>query len=158
MFMARSHICIEYTGNLVPDEGQWDVTLYCSVIADILSSRFLCPPPPSLHRSCACRQLQAQCVRWQVCLCRAYYAGQGHLSTATMSAQVLSQGLHAQPNEYDQISRLASARHGDEKVIQPYESHMQYLAQWMCDYNLYGCAYIDCSQVKFEILCRIRWK
>lgn len=35
-------------------------------------------------------------------------------------------------------------------VIQPYESHMQYLAQWMCDYNLYGCAYIDCSKVKFR--------
>ena len=36
------------------------------------------------------------------------------------------------------------------KVMQPYESHMQYLLQWMCDYNLYGCAYIDCSEVKFR--------
>ena len=37
-----------------------------------------------------------------------------------------------------------------KKVIQPYESHMQYLAQWMCDYNLYGCAYIDCSKARFR--------
>jgi len=37
-----------------------------------------------------------------------------------------------------------------KKVIQPYESHMQYLLQWMCDYNLYGCSYIDCSEVKFR--------
>ena len=37
-----------------------------------------------------------------------------------------------------------------KKAIQPYESHMQYLAQWMCDYNLYGCAYIDCRVVKFR--------
>jgi len=37
-----------------------------------------------------------------------------------------------------------------KKVLQPYESHMQYLAQWMCDYNLYGCSYIDCSEVKFR--------
>ncbi|KAL8772018.1 MAG: hypothetical protein Q9209_002683 [Squamulea sp. 1 TL-2023] len=37
-----------------------------------------------------------------------------------------------------------------KKVLQPYESHMQYLLQWMCDYNLYGCAYIDCSEVKFR--------
>ncbi len=37
-----------------------------------------------------------------------------------------------------------------KKVIQPYESHIQYLLQWMCDYNLYGCAYIDCSKVKFR--------
>lgn len=37
-----------------------------------------------------------------------------------------------------------------KKPQQPYESHMQYLAQWMCDYNLYGCAYIDCRKVKFR--------
>lgn len=37
-----------------------------------------------------------------------------------------------------------------KKDIQPYESHMQYLAQWMCDYNLYGCAYIDCRMVRFR--------
>ncbi|KAL8733631.1 MAG: hypothetical protein Q9166_002041 [cf. Caloplaca sp. 2 TL-2023] len=37
-----------------------------------------------------------------------------------------------------------------KKVLQPYESHMQYLLQWMCDYNLYGCANIDCSEVRFR--------
>jgi DNA polymerase zeta len=37
-----------------------------------------------------------------------------------------------------------------KRVLQPYESHMQYLAQWMCDYNLYGCAYIECQKVKFR--------
>ncbi|EXJ70768.1 DNA polymerase zeta subunit [Cladophialophora psammophila CBS 110553] len=37
-----------------------------------------------------------------------------------------------------------------KRVLQPYESHMQYLAQWMCDYNLYGCGYIDCRKVKFR--------
>ncbi|KIX05146.1 uncharacterized protein Z518_06018 [Rhinocladiella mackenziei CBS 650.93] len=37
-----------------------------------------------------------------------------------------------------------------KRMLQPYESHMQYLAQWMCDYNLYGCGYIDCEKVKFR--------
>lgn len=37
-----------------------------------------------------------------------------------------------------------------KRVLQPYESHLQYLLQWMCDYNLYGCAYIDCSEVRFR--------
>lgn len=37
-----------------------------------------------------------------------------------------------------------------KKVMQPYESHMQYILQWMCDYNLYGCSYLDCSAVKFR--------
>ncbi|MCJ1288122.1 DNA polymerase zeta [Xylographa opegraphella] len=35
-------------------------------------------------------------------------------------------------------------------ALQPYESHIQYILQWMCDYNLYGCAYIDCSKVVFR--------
>ena len=37
-----------------------------------------------------------------------------------------------------------------KRVLQPFESHMQYIAQWMCDYNLYGCGYINCRQVKFR--------
>jgi DNA polymerase zeta len=36
------------------------------------------------------------------------------------------------------------------KVLQPHESHLQYLLQWMCDYNLYGCGYIDCKTVSFR--------
>ena len=36
------------------------------------------------------------------------------------------------------------------KPIQPYESHMQYVPQWMCDYNLYGCAYLDTKKVHFR--------
>lgn len=36
------------------------------------------------------------------------------------------------------------------RVIQPYENHIQYLLQWMCDFNLYGCAYINCSKVRFR--------
>ena len=37
-----------------------------------------------------------------------------------------------------------------KKAFQPYESHMQYIPQWMCDYNLYGCAYVDCRRVMFR--------
>ena len=37
-----------------------------------------------------------------------------------------------------------------KKAFQPYESHMQYIPQWMCDYNLYGCAYIECRTVMFR--------
>ncbi|KAL2065452.1 hypothetical protein VTL71DRAFT_3122 [Oculimacula yallundae] len=37
-----------------------------------------------------------------------------------------------------------------KRVFQPYEAHLQYLLQWMADYNLYGCGYIDCSKVIFR--------
>jgi DNA polymerase zeta len=36
------------------------------------------------------------------------------------------------------------------RIFQPYESHLQYLLQWMCDYNLYGCDYINCAKVQFR--------
>ncbi|KAF1982875.1 hypothetical protein K402DRAFT_424261 [Aulographum hederae CBS 113979] len=36
------------------------------------------------------------------------------------------------------------------QTFQPYESHLQFLLQWMCDFNLYGCSYIECSDVKFR--------
>jgi DNA polymerase zeta len=37
-----------------------------------------------------------------------------------------------------------------KKVFQPYEAHLQYLLQWMADYNLYGCGYIECTKVTFR--------
>lgn len=37
-----------------------------------------------------------------------------------------------------------------KRQLQPYESHLQFIPQWMCDYNLYGCAYMDCSRFKFR--------
>ncbi|KAK0270410.1 DNA polymerase zeta [Friedmanniomyces endolithicus] len=29
------------------------------------------------------------------------------------------------------------------RVFQPYEAHLQYLLQWMCDFNLHGCSFIS---------------
>jgi len=37
-----------------------------------------------------------------------------------------------------------------KRVLQPYESHMQYIAQWMCDFSLFGCGWLDCAKVKFR--------
>jgi DNA polymerase zeta len=51
------------------------------------------------------------------------------------------------------INRLADLfRQGAvmKRAIQPYESHMQYIPQWMCDYNLFGCDYLECAKVKFR--------
>ncbi|KAL1870043.1 DNA polymerase zeta [Paecilomyces lecythidis] len=51
------------------------------------------------------------------------------------------------------ITRLADLlRQGAvmKRQLQPYESHLQYIPQWMCDYNLYGCADMGCRKVKFR--------
>ncbi|KAJ3483431.1 hypothetical protein NLG97_g7306 [Lecanicillium saksenae] len=34
--------------------------------------------------------------------------------------------------------------------FQPYEAHLQYLSQFMIDYNLFGCDYLDASQTAFR--------
>ena len=36
------------------------------------------------------------------------------------------------------------------RVFQPYEAHLQYLLQWMCDFNLYGCAYVETDKPYFR--------
>ncbi|CCU82041.1 DNA polymerase zeta catalytic subunit [Blumeria hordei DH14] len=37
-----------------------------------------------------------------------------------------------------------------KRIFQLYEAHIPYLLQWMIDYNLYGCSYINCSRVLFR--------
>ncbi|ESZ90020.1 hypothetical protein SBOR_9591 [Sclerotinia borealis F-4128] len=37
-----------------------------------------------------------------------------------------------------------------KRIFQPYEAHLQFLLQWMADYNLYGCGYIDCNKTTFR--------
>jgi DNA polymerase zeta len=37
-----------------------------------------------------------------------------------------------------------------KRVFQPYEAHLQYLLQFMTDYNLYGCGYIDTLKATFR--------
>ncbi|KAL4884721.1 hypothetical protein BJY04DRAFT_233026 [Aspergillus karnatakaensis] len=37
-----------------------------------------------------------------------------------------------------------------KRPIQPFESHMQYVPQWMCDYSLYGCSLMKCANVRFR--------
>lgn len=51
------------------------------------------------------------------------------------------------------MTRLADMLHQGlilNRKFQPYESHLQYLLQFMIDYNLYGCGYIETKKVIFR--------
>ena len=51
------------------------------------------------------------------------------------------------------MTRLADLLHQGlimDRKFQPYEAHLQYLLQFMTDYNLYGCNYIEVGKVSFR--------
>lgn len=37
-----------------------------------------------------------------------------------------------------------------KRVFQPYERHLEYVPQFMCDFNLYGCSYIETDKPHFR--------
>lgn len=37
-----------------------------------------------------------------------------------------------------------------KRKFQPYEAHLQFLLQFMTDYNLYGCDYLETAKIKFR--------
>lgn len=51
------------------------------------------------------------------------------------------------------VSRLADLLQQGvimKQRFQPYETHLQYLLQFMCDYNLYGCDYLEAEKAYFR--------
>ncbi|OTB04699.1 hypothetical protein M426DRAFT_11334 [Hypoxylon sp. CI-4A] len=51
------------------------------------------------------------------------------------------------------MTRLSELLHQGvimKQKFQPYEAHLQYLLQFMTDYNLYGCGYIENQKVSFR--------
>lgn len=54
------------------------------------------------------------------------------------------------PNAMTRLADLLQQGLIMDRKFQPYEAHLQYLLQFMTDYNLYGCAYIEASRVSFR--------
>ncbi|TVY43807.1 DNA polymerase zeta catalytic subunit [Lachnellula subtilissima] len=131
---AFPYLYIEYTGSLAPDDvGAYIHRLHLSVdFALAVSYR------------------------------RNMYDGNAkYVARVTLVKGIPFYGYHVGYSYYLKIYMLnpmTMIRLGDllrqgvimKKVIQPYEAHLQYLLQWMADYNLYGCGYIDCSKATFR--------
>lgn len=54
------------------------------------------------------------------------------------------------PQDVSRASKLLLEGAVLDKVLQPHESHIPYLLQFLVDYNLYGMGYIHVSKIKFR--------
>ncbi|KAG9247397.1 DNA polymeras-like protein zeta catalytic subunit [Calycina marina] len=131
---AFPYLYVEYTGSLIPDDvGSYIHKLHLSIdFALAVSYR------------------------------RIVYDGKAKfVARITLVKGTPFYGFHIGYKHYLKIYMLnpmVMTRLGDllrqgvimKQVFQPYEAHLQYILQWMADYNLYGCGYIDCKKVSFR--------
>jgi DNA polymerase zeta len=131
---ALQYTYIEYSGSLVPEDVEVAIRTLQLSIDHALAVSYRKNPYEETHR---------------------------YVAHITLVKGVPFYGYHVGYKFYlkiyllnpSQMNRLADLlRDGAvmKRVLQPYESHMQYIAQWMCDYNLYGCGYIECGNGQFR--------
>ncbi|KAK7743794.1 DNA polymerase zeta [Cytospora paraplurivora] len=131
---AFPYLYIEYTGSLAPEEvGAYIYRLHLSIDHALAVSY---------------RQ-------------DAYSSHAKYVARITLTKGVPFYGFHVGYRFFLKIymfnpivmTRLADLLHQGvimKRKFQPYEAHLQYLLQFMCDYNLYGCDYIENSKVVFR--------
>ncbi|RMZ78528.1 hypothetical protein DV737_g3843, partial [Chaetothyriales sp. CBS 132003] len=131
---AFHYTYIEYSGSLVPEDVDIAINALHSSVDHALAVSYRVNPYDGKHKYVA-----------HISLVKGVPFYGFHVGYKFYLKIYLLNPLH--------MTRLADLlREGAvmKRVLQPYESHLQYVAQWMCDYNLYGCAYIDCAHVKFR--------
>ncbi|CEH17017.1 probable catalytic subunit of dna polymerase zeta upr-1 [Ceraceosorus bombacis] len=85
-----------------------------------------------------------------------------HIASIHLVQGVPFYGYHVAPHYFLKISfvdpthnfRLATILQSGKVLgtkFQPYECHIRYLLQFMLDYNLYGCDFVDLEHVKFRL-------
>ncbi|ROW07154.1 hypothetical protein VPNG_07381 [Cytospora leucostoma] len=131
---AFPYLYIEYTGSLAPEEvGAYIYRLHLSIDHALAVSY---------------RQ-------------DAYSSHAKYVARITLTKGVPFYGFHVGYRFFLKIymfnpivmTRVADLLHQGvimKRKFQPYEAHLQYLLQFMCDYNLYGCDYIESNKVMFR--------
>lgn len=147
---AFPYLYIKHNGSLIPDDGESELLRIIEVLLTDVVDAYI----HQLHLSID----HALAVSYRR---NAYDGKTAFVAHISLVKGVPFYGYHVGYEPFLKIymlnplhmTRLADIlRQGTvmNKVFQPYESHMQYILQWMCDYNLYGCAFIDCKEVRFR--------
>lgn len=54
------------------------------------------------------------------------------------------------PHHMRRLSQILQSGGIMGTIFQPHEAHIQYILQFMIDYNLYGCNFVDCENIRFR--------
>jgi DNA polymerase zeta len=149
---AFPYLYIEYNGSLAPEAGQ------CNTSKTISSGLKYLPLVNSAIRTLHLSIDHALAISYHR---NAYDRKTAYVAHITLVKGIPFYGYHVGYRSFFKIyllnpfhiTRLADLLHQGavmKRPLQPYESHLQYVPQWMCDYNLYGCSYMDCDKVKFR--------
>ena len=148
---AFPYLFIEYTGSLNPDEGISSLKAITALnTKDTIVGAYIYRFHLSLDYALAVSYRR-----------NAYDGKAKFVARITLVKGIPFYGFHVGYRYYLKIymlNPLIMTRLGDllrqgvvmKRVFQPYEAHLQYLLQFMADYNLYGCGYIDCGKVSFR--------
>lgn len=150
---AFPYLYIEYTGSLAPEEGEGDIFLNLDgpgLLILVLVGAYIYRLHLSIDHALAVSYRQDT------------YSGKAqYVARITLTKGVPFYGYHVGYRFFLKIymfnpivmNRLADLLHQGvimKRKFQPYEAHLQYLLQFMCDYNLYGCDYLECGNVVFR--------
>ncbi|KAK6068899.1 DNA polymerase zeta catalytic subunit [Seiridium cupressi] len=131
---AFPYLYVEYTGSLDPDDvGAYIYRLHLSIDHALTVS----------YRRNACAENPKFVAR--ITLCKGvpfygYHVGyRFYLKIYMLTPLVMTR-----------LAELLQQGVIMKRVFQPYEAHLQYLLQFMTDYNLYGCDYIKARKVRFR--------
>lgn len=152
---AFPYLYIEYTGNLAPEEGKQaskdTILLLPSIdLTRIAVGAYIYRLHLSIDHALAVSYRQ-----------NSYSNNIKYVARITLTKGVPFYGFHVgyrfflkiymfNPTAMTRLADLLQQGVIMKRKFQPYEAHLQYLLQFMCDYNLYGCDYLDSSKVSFR--------
>ena len=149
---AFPYLFVEYPGSLVPEEGELDGCTFTSTLwlTRLTVGAFIYRLHLSIDHALSVSYRKDQ-----------YGQNVKYVARITLVKGVPFYGFHVGYRYFLKIymfnpivmTRLADLLQQGvimKRRFQPYEAHLQFLLQFMTDYNLYGCDYLESSKARFR--------
>lgn len=133
---AFPYCYVEYAGALQPDE----VLQYIHRFGRELERALAASTAPSTRGAAHDRESPAQIVAVHLCKGVPFYGYHEH-------AHYFLKISYVDPDARARLVAVLESGRVMQRSFQPYEAHVPYQLQWMMDYNVYGCGYLEADAV-----------